>query len=158
MQIPPFVSLCKYDFWSRERTHSIRAMCWTNDLVRKGRGGEGRAYSCYRSLLTTQLTSSCLTLLSGSWTWEYDLDCGNYSWYCAWHRCVRGCCGCCGHKAHAYKSRRNQNRFAGWTNLHGVRFVAKRQLHNVRRRRRTHRSWFWRWTCWRSVFTVGLRA
>ena len=23
MQIPPFVSLCKYGFWSQERTHSI---------------------------------------------------------------------------------------------------------------------------------------
>ena len=23
MQIPPFVSLCKYGFWSHERTHSI---------------------------------------------------------------------------------------------------------------------------------------
>ena len=26
MQIPPFVSLCKYGFWSHERTHSIKSI------------------------------------------------------------------------------------------------------------------------------------
>ena len=28
MQIPPFASLCKYGFWSHERTHSIALTHW----------------------------------------------------------------------------------------------------------------------------------
>ena len=33
MQIPPFVSLCKYGFWSHERTHSIEIGKHVNTLV-----------------------------------------------------------------------------------------------------------------------------
>ena len=41
MQIPPFVSLCKYGFWSHERTHSIvikvlkRKLCFSTFLSNK---------------------------------------------------------------------------------------------------------------------------
>ena len=38
MQIPPFDSLCKYGFWSREQTHSIRAlMIKKSDKISVGR-------------------------------------------------------------------------------------------------------------------------
>ena len=33
MQIPPFVSLCKYGFWSHERTHSISS--WFNGFIKE---------------------------------------------------------------------------------------------------------------------------
>ena len=38
MQIPPFVSLCKYGIWSHEQTHSIRAlMIKKSDKISVGR-------------------------------------------------------------------------------------------------------------------------
>ena len=68
MQIPPFVSLCKYGFWSHERTHSIALTHWPpmHTAVNK------RGFACWLNCNTSSSNGSTfmsVTLLS-PWCWS----------------------------------------------------------------------------------------
>ena len=84
MQIPPFVSPCKYGFWSHERTHSIeRVICASfNGALFEDSGIILLLFVQSCLLITGMKTSICLTPTQGS-VFYYE-EAVKYFVYCSY--------------------------------------------------------------------------